>query len=322
MNIQLSHINYLVFICAVFCTTLSFGQENNTSYYFEGDDVVFVFDIRHYQETKADEEGLVVDFGDLDIYTVAISGQFNNWSGKGWKMKRLNNFIFQLRKPLTALKDKFQWDFKYLVNGEHVISQARSYGRQKTFDDKFMKEVFSVNSAQIEVHDHGNTRFYLPGKRRAHKVILTGTFNNWNEEDIVMNKISGGWELRANLLPGRYEYKFIVDGEWMHDPTNPHKVVNEWNTFNSVLATTGTIEFYLEGHTDADQVILAGSFNDWDEGAYKMEKTDRGWQYSLNLTGGKHQYKFIVDGHWITDPTNSFIESDGRGNLNSILIVR
>ena len=45
------------------------------------------------------------------------------------------------------------------------------------------------------------------------------------------------------------------------------------------------------------------------------------WRVNIPLTGGKHHYKFIVDGQWLTDPSNPIIEDDGGGNLNSVLFV-
>jgi Glycogen recognition site of AMP-activated protein kinase len=46
------------------------------------------------------------------------------------------------------------------------------------------------------------------------------------------------------------------------------------------------------------------------------------WTSTLQLNAGKHQYKFIVDGKWYTDPANPIVEDDGKGNQNSILFVR
>ncbi|MFT4639302.1 MAG: hypothetical protein ACI8T1_002627 [Verrucomicrobiales bacterium] len=35
--------------------------------------------------------------------------------------------------------------------------------------------------------------------------------------------------------PGRYEYKFVINGEWSADVHCPHWVLNEFETLNSVL---------------------------------------------------------------------------------------
>lgn len=40
---------------------------------------------------------------------------------------------------------------------------------------------------------------------------------------------------RLNLKPGRYVYKFIVDGEWMTDPAHPLKEDDGGGNINSVV---------------------------------------------------------------------------------------
>jgi len=82
----------------------------------------------------------------------------------------------------------------------------------------------------------------------------------------------------------------------MEDPANPEKRRNQYSTFNSVLRVTKSVRFELEGYQDARTVILSGSFNDWNDKALKMRRTETGWALEVPLTGGKHLYKFIVDG--------------------------
>jgi len=50
-----------------------------------------------------------------------------------------------------------------------------------------------------------------------------------------MQQRSNGWIFPIHLPPGRYAYKFIIDGEWIVDPDNPYYEENEYDTDNSVL---------------------------------------------------------------------------------------
>src|SRR5690606_20199847 len=129
------------------------------------------------------------------------------------------------------------------------------------------------------------------------------------------------WEIRADLPPGRYEYKYIVDGTWMHDPANKEYVMNEHGTLNSVIRITIPVTFTLRGYPEARTMILAGSFNDWNERDLKLTRANQAWTVTIPLHGGKHTYKYIVDGQWITDPGNPVLEDDGYGNLNSVKFV-
>ena len=53
---------------------------------------------------------------------------------------------------------------------------------------------------------------YAPDGR---EVFLAGDFNDWNPRELAMNKRDEGtWTLCLDLHPGRYEYKFVMDGGW------------------------------------------------------------------------------------------------------------
>ena len=97
---------------------------------------------------------------------------------------------------------------------------------------------------------------------------------------------------------------------------------NEYDGYNSVIEVQVPVTFLLNGYNDASEIILAGDFNDWSEHEYKMSKTERGWAFTAVLSRGKYHYKFIVDGEWITDPGNPVREHDGKGNINSVRMVK
>ena len=53
----------------------------------------------------------------------------------------------------------------------------------------------------------------------------------------------------------------------------------------------------------AMSVLLAGDFTHWQEEAISMRKGRDGiWTATVELTPGKHNYRFIVDGDWCDDP--------------------
>ena len=43
------------------------------------------------------------------------------------------------------------------------------------------------------------------------------------------------WVAKLPLLPGRYRYRFIVDGQWLTDPHNEKTEVNEYGELNNVV---------------------------------------------------------------------------------------
>ena len=43
------------------------------------------------------------------------------------------------------------------------------------------------------------------------------------------------YKLVMELAPGYYEYKFVIDGQWLMDETNHNFAANDFGTLNSVL---------------------------------------------------------------------------------------
>jgi len=54
----------------------------------------------------------------------------------------------------------------------------------------------------------------------ARKVLIAGDFNNWSpmSTPMVNGEAPGLWVTKLPLFPGRYRYRFIVDGHWMTRP--------------------------------------------------------------------------------------------------------
>ncbi|MDE7133196.1 MAG: type I pullulanase, partial [Lachnospiraceae bacterium] len=66
----------------------------------------------------------------------------------------------------------------------------------------------------------------------ANEVYVAGTMNGWNDKADKMEKGADGiHSLKMQLDIGEtYQYKFVVDGEWMPDPSNDKKVGNDNNS--------------------------------------------------------------------------------------------
>jgi len=70
----------------------------------------------------------------------------------------------------------------------------------------------------------------------ARSVSLSGEFNGWSPDATPMKRHDDGhWETTVDLVPGRYEYKFVRDGEWIPDLLAHENVWNEHGTLNSVI---------------------------------------------------------------------------------------
>lgn len=82
----------------------------------------------------------------------------------------------------------------------------------------------------------GTVRFTLDAPN-ASDVRLTGDFNKWDPSLTRMIKTGGKgvWMVDVPIDEGSYEYRYLVDGNWLEDPENPLFTINEHGGKNSVL---------------------------------------------------------------------------------------
>lgn len=64
-------------------------------------------------------------------------------------------------------------------------------------------------------------------------VEVAGEFNNWTPAKMKKGK-QGVWSLKEKLAAGTYQYKFVFDGSWEIDQSNPNRVPDGQGGENSV----------------------------------------------------------------------------------------
>jgi hypothetical protein len=92
--------------------------------------------------------------------------------------------------------------------------------------------------------------FRLRGYDQAEKVAAVGTFNGWNQERDELKKKGDLWECEVLLPPGRYSYRFAVDGKEICDPENPNQTIHGSESYSDINikepAFVSRIETYIE----------------------------------------------------------------------------
>jgi 1,4-alpha-glucan branching enzyme len=73
--------------------------------------------------------------------------------------------------------------------------------------------------------------------QEAKKIFIAGTFNDGNTKLTPMKKGKDGtWRVKIKLSPGRYEYKYFVDGVWAADFPGADSAPNSFGTYNRVVS--------------------------------------------------------------------------------------
>jgi len=70
----------------------------------------------------------------------------------------------------------------------------------------------------------------------ASHVQVAGDFNDWNPGRTPMQHVDGDtFQIKVPLEPGRYMYRYVVDGHWRNDPENHYVQSNPYGELNNVL---------------------------------------------------------------------------------------
>ena len=239
-------------------------------------------------------------YGFNNAKKVYLSGSFNEWREKELQMTRTaNGWELPLLLPEGTHTYKFIVDRDWYADPANPDKLPDGHGAYNS--------VIRFGAAHI---------FRLEGYTNAKRVALSGSFNGWKGDELLMKKTATGWELPYVIGAGNYEYKFVVDGKWIADPANSA----QGNDGNSFLVIAPNYKFKLYA-PNAKKVTLAGDFNGWDPNSIPMKKEGDSWVFRLHLAPGKHRYKFVVDGEWIKDPENKLWEENEYGTGNSIVWI-
>jgi chromosome partitioning protein len=113
-------------------------------------------------------------------------------------------------------------------NGSRSIAPVTKADAAKTIEQK-LEEFYGVKQMGDEV-------MFAAKFDMAKKVLVAGDFNNWAPiTPMHINGKPGLWITKLPLAPGRYRYRFVVDGKWVTDPHNKYVEVNQFGEMNNVV---------------------------------------------------------------------------------------
>ncbi|MBW2644735.1 MAG: isoamylase early set domain-containing protein [Deltaproteobacteria bacterium] len=129
-------------------------------------------------------------------------------------------------KASSAPEVSVKTEPKKSTQASAAVAKSRTSTRAKTATKKSAAKPKKASSLVIEF------KLQAPD---ANTVCLAGDFNGWLvDKDKLAKGKDGVWRKRVTLSHGKYEYQFVVDGNWWTDPENPNRAWNSFGTENSV----------------------------------------------------------------------------------------
>ena len=82
--------------------------------------------------------------------------------------------------------------------------------------------------------------FELPSCIWADRIFVTGDFNEWTRSATPMRQGRDGvWRATVELASGqRYQFRYLIDGQWQTDWHADGSVVNSYGSENSLVDTS------------------------------------------------------------------------------------
>lgn len=101
------------------------------------------------------------------------------------------------------------------------------------------RKAMDNDSSESEEKETRCVVFQLFSPEAGH-VTIAGDFNGWDKEsDPLFSLGEGKWGITLYLKPGRYHYKFVIDGEhWIEDPESAEKVDDGYGGVRSVISVS------------------------------------------------------------------------------------
>jgi 1,4-alpha-glucan branching enzyme len=292
----------------------------------------------------------LIDDGEIDhtfhytsttAKTVSVAGEFSNWSELPMTRDETGTWSRTLH-----LKPGY-YGYKLVVDGEWILDPANP--ARKMVNDLEDSGV-SIGGVQPSVTTSATvaripTTFSFSDPK-ATSVVLAGEFNNWADNEdgkvtghtewLLKSDGSGNWTLTVPLAPGKYRFKYVIDGgaRWEKDrrlpPTSDDNSLIEVKAAapeGSGATAGGNGVTFLYTDAKATTVHLAGDFNGWldnedgkvtGHGEWLLQNDGSGhWKLTTSLTPGRHRFKYAIDGgaRWETDPRMP-VATDGNSVMD------
>ena len=199
------------------------------------------------------------------------------------------NYIFNNGSNTAQTKDLF-------VNTSDMINDAD--GIIELWVDATGNVSQSAGAGMPVVN--GNKVTFTYSNSKATNVYLAGTMNGWSTTKNKMTKNSAGvFSCTVELGPGQYEYKYVVDGEWVSDPSNPITIGNDKNSVaivpgmataincikdGSSIVLPSQLTYYTTGSSTKKDVTYTSGTSGVTVSGYKvtLDKSFTGNQFKVN----------------------------------------
>jgi chromosome partitioning protein len=251
------------------------------------------------------------------------------------------------REVLSELRQKFQgYLMESTINFNTKLKEAASFGQPITEYDPGSRGFKDfVNLARelmghrpLEVEPPQSDRLSRPAElvQRAKQLAHITNFQ-FGRGTVTLQSAPGGAQVataeiarEAQVAPRLADFEPEPESDAENGPirlvqSSPVPVRTTQQKIDDFYGAKqiGDEVVFAARFENARKVLIAGDFNNWSPASTPMVSSgDAGvWKMRLPLPKGRYRYRFVVDGRWLTDPNNKFVEANQFGELNNVIEV-
>jgi len=180
-------------------------------------------------------KGILFTYKNRGALRVSISGNFSQWKSVPMNRNKNGVWFFYLDefRDHSKIKYKFVVNEIWLTDPENPNREDDGAGSYVSLADPSFTDEGKTVTYRIINKNRVEFRIYKPDARF---ISVVGDFNFWNTENDLLEKGNDGiWRLQKRIPPGKYRYKFIIDGRWLPDTYNKNSASDQNGEICSIL---------------------------------------------------------------------------------------
>ncbi len=241
---------------------------------------------------------------------------------RDYLMESVVNFNTKLKEAASFGQPITEYDpgsrgYKDFINLARELMGHRPVDLEPVIDEKMTRPMELVQRAK-QLSQLTNFQF---GRNSVPTQIPGAAVSSGKAEVSVASPNSQG--IRMPGMSPRPKVEFAVPNGTVIEPRAEIKsTAQKLEEFYGVKQIGEEVVFHAK-FSGAKKVLIAGDFNNWTPVSTPMQPSGRPgeWRMRLPLSRGRYRYRLVVDGKWMTDPNNQYVEANQFGELNNIVEV-
>ncbi len=185
------------------------------------------------------------NYTDTNATSVSVAGDFNEWNTQSHQMVKTGD-NWKVTVPVQAGSSAAgsTWQYKLVIDGSTWISDPNNpetfpAGGPSTGNNSVLTVDYGGDDLDFSNSVPVLFEITAPG---ASSVSVAGSFNGWSTTANVFSQNGDTWTVQVDLGQGDHYYKFVVDGNWQIDASNPFTAPDGYGGVNSHLLVGPRLE--------------------------------------------------------------------------------